>query len=118
MGSRAQLKVTDGSGDAPVFLYTHWGSYNLHETLAAGLKRGEGRWTDGEYLARILFCELVRDDIDGETGFGISTSEHSDLDFPAVEVNVGDKTVTWSDGHGGLKSKSFGAFVSEPESFE
>ena len=31
------------------------------------------RWDDEPYLTRIIFCGLLDGDLDGETGFGIST---------------------------------------------
>lgn len=52
-------------------LYTHWGGSALHETLQAALKRGHDRWTDPSYLGRIIFSEMIFDDVMGNTGFGI-----------------------------------------------
>lgn len=105
MGARAQVKIVS-SDDAPVYLYTHWGSYNLPQVLASALDRGRGRWTDSEYLARIIFSEMIKDEVMGETGFGIGTSAHFDLDYPPIEVNLSAQTVT----HGGM-SGTFEEFI-------
>jgi hypothetical protein len=93
MGDRANIIVKDGSKN-PIFLYTHWAGSELPATLQEGLKRGRPRWDDDSYLTRILFCEMIQDDVLGETGYGISTSmpdnEHNYLivDVPAQKVIV------------------------------
>lgn len=56
-----------------MFLYSHWDGYELPETLRSALVRGRGRWSDESYLARIVFCEMVAGDQQGDTGYGIST---------------------------------------------
>jgi hypothetical protein len=75
MGDRANVVILDGEAPA-LFLYTHWGGSELPETLREALDSaaGRGRWSDGPYLARIIFCRMVRGDESAETGFGISTT--------------------------------------------
>lgn len=89
MGDRAQVLVKDEG----VYLYTHWGGHALQAVVRRALARRE-RWDDPEYLARILFCEMIGDDVDGETGYGIGTNEHCDNEHPVVVVNCADQTVT------------------------
>lgn len=72
MGDRANVRVNDG--DNKVYLYTHWSGSDLPAILQAALKRGKGRWDDTQYLTRVIFCEMVKDDILGDTGYGISVS--------------------------------------------
>ncbi len=74
MGDRAQVFI-EAEG---VYLYTHWGADYLVEAVRNALKRKE-RWDDQEYLARIVFCEMVRGYESETTGFGIGTSEHGDI---------------------------------------
>lgn len=77
MGDRAHIKMLTPSKDdnkSGVYMYSHWGGYRLPQVLAKALDRGKSRWGDESYLARIVFSELVRDDIDGETGYGLSTT--------------------------------------------
>lgn len=71
MGDRGNIIVKDRGSQ--VFLYTHWGGYELPNVLKDALIRGEDRWNDGQYLARVIFCEMVKDDIEGTTGYGISS---------------------------------------------
>jgi len=101
MGDRGQVRlVSEGSPD--IYLYTHWGATELPEVVADALKRGKGRWGDDEYLNRIIFTEMIKDDVMSETGFGIGTAEHGDV-WRVVTVNHDSKTVevtqfekTWS----------------------
>jgi hypothetical protein len=94
MGDRANVKIRNQNGS--VFLYTHWDGSELPDKLQRALKRHQ-RWDDSAYLTRIIFCEMVRDDIDGETGFGISTNRTMDdrpiliVDCSSQRVAVGDR---------------------------
>ena len=73
MGDRANIKVLQGHGKDSVYLYTHWGGTELARTLRTALTRKQ-RWNDEAYLARIIFCEMVKGAEADETGFGIATS--------------------------------------------
>lgn len=90
MGSRAQILIEDEG----VYLYTHWGADNLKEDLKAILdtSKARNRWNDPEYLARIIFSEMIKNDINGETGFGIGSSEHGDIQLLII-LNVKDNTI-------------------------
>lgn len=70
MGDRANVVVAQDGGK--VWLYTHWGGYELPGVLKAALERGSSRHDDGPYLARIILCEMVKDDPMGLTGAGIA----------------------------------------------
>lgn len=74
MGDRANVVVHDGVPSRAVYLYTHWHGSELPQILAKALLRGIDRWTDGQYLARIIFNEMTLGDELGTTGFGISAS--------------------------------------------
>jgi len=92
MGDRGQFYMEDEK----IYLYTHWGAYRMEKDLQAALDRGRGRWGDPEYFARILFCELVKDDIDGETGFGIGSEVHCDI-RKLITVDCKNKLVSRDD---------------------
>lgn len=76
MGARAQVKIEDEG----VYLYTHWGSGELQEDVRIALSRRQ-RWQDPEYLARIIFSQMTKGQEAGETGFGIGTSMHGDIEL-------------------------------------
>jgi hypothetical protein len=75
MGARTQVYIKD----TKVYLYSHWGSQGIRKTVATALAK-HWRWTDPEYLARIIFDEMTKGQHNTETGFGISTQEHLDID--------------------------------------
>ncbi len=56
-----------------IYMYTHWSGGFLPALVRAALARGQGRWGDSQYLARIIFCELIAENVMEETGFGLST---------------------------------------------
>jgi len=72
MGDRANVFVKQEQSG--VYLYTHWSGTELPATLQAALNspQGRGRWNDAAYLTRIIFCQMVKGDEDGGTGYGIS----------------------------------------------
>ena len=90
MGMRAQVKIEDTG----VYLYTHWGSETLVDVVKDTIKQG-WRLNDPEYFTRILFEKMIdAEDARGtETGFGIGTTEHTDLEYPAIVVNCENGTV-------------------------
>lgn len=93
MGDRANVLVK--TADEQVCLYTHWGGYELPETLRSALNRGKDRWGDFQYLARIIFCEMVGERNWNETtGFGISQCEHDGGYGGPIVVDVDAQTVT------------------------
>ena len=97
MGSRCNVEI-DG-----VWLYTHWDGHRLGEILMSALERGRDRWDDSAYLARIIFSEMVKDDLMGLTGYGISNRK-IDGNYPTLyvdcerkEVREGDKILSFED---------------------
>lgn len=92
MGDRGNIVVINNLEAQPLFLYTHWTGTELPATLAAGLKKYPVRWEDGIYLARILFCEMVKGSEMAETGFGIST-EFCDGNHDMLVVSVPQQKV-------------------------
>lgn len=81
MGERGQVKI------GKVFLYTHWGGHKLKKIVKSALSK-RWRWNDEEYLTRIIFDEMIKDEIGTETGYGIGTTKHTDLNYPLLEVDV------------------------------
>ena len=71
MGDRGNI-VLDFGSQRFIYLYTHWQGSHLAEILRAALSRGRGRWGDAAYLARIVFSEMVRDELLEVVGYGLS----------------------------------------------
>ncbi|MHC1728024.1 MAG: hypothetical protein AB9866_18820 [Syntrophobacteraceae bacterium] len=91
MGARRNiaLKYTQGQ---KIYFYTHWGAEELEETLRKALSRGKDRWGDESYLARIIFSEMIKDEVMETTGYGIAPYE-CDPEYTTIEVDLENKTV-------------------------
>jgi hypothetical protein len=99
MGDRANVCIKDGSEE--VYLYTHWSGCELPAILRKAIRR-RARWDDAQYLSRIVFCEMVRDAYDEETGFGISSTVGDganrilDVDVDNATISERGEKRTWS----------------------
>lgn len=91
MGDRANVVVK--CGEEQVCLYTHWSGTELPKTLQDGLKRGQPRWDDFQYLTRIIFSEMIKDSLMDECGYGITQTPWDGCDR-IITVDVSKKTVT------------------------
>jgi hypothetical protein len=74
MGDRGQVHIKDED----VFLYTHSGASTLIKDVYMALSK-QWRWDDPEYLARIIFDVMTKNNHDSETGFGIGGEIHEDV---------------------------------------
>ena len=96
MGDRATVAIEQGDGTR-VYLYTHWDGHILPSVVAKALAHYPARWGDHMYLARIVFSEMISNDLYGETGFGIGTSEPGDVQHPTIILDPDQKTITIGD---------------------
>lgn len=87
MSTRAQVYMKETG----VYLYRHSDGYDLPNTVRDALLRKQ-RWDDAEYLARIIFSEMIRDRLDDETGYGIGVELHEDIQY-LVTVDTEEQTV-------------------------
>lgn len=104
MGERANVLVK--SGNEQVCLHSHWDGEDLIDTLRHALRIGKSRWGDFQYLTRIIFCQMIKDDVEGLTGYGISQNVH-DANHPSLIVDCDNQTVTIE----GKSPVSFSEFV-------
>lgn len=95
MGDRRniELRYSDDDPTKRVFLYTHWEGSQLPYTLASALDSNEGRnrWSDPDYLARIIFSRMTEGS-NAETGFGIAPYQ-MDQNYPNIVVDLIKQTV-------------------------
>src|SRR5438552_15962373 len=87
MGDRGQILMKNSS----VTLYSHWGASELVEDVRSALQK-KARWDDEEYLTRIIFCQMIKGDEDGETGYGIGASVHGDI-WRLIIIDVDAQTI-------------------------
>ena len=98
MGSRISIAVRQNNGES-VFLYSHWAGPRIAEDLQLALKRQQ-RWDDAPYLTRIIFCQMVKNSLMDETGFGITNEDCGDYPVMFIEpstreIHVGEARWTF-----------------------
>lgn len=93
MGSRTTWAIKTEQGDAVTWLYSHWGGESkLLDTLGA-LAKSQPRWNDSTYAARIFISQIIGDQWNSETGFGITTGTLEQIPFEeSYELVVVDFT--------------------------
>lgn len=108
MGDRGNIVIRQQSPSGErthIYFYTHWEGTHIPKTLQKALDRGKSRWDDPAYLSRIIFCELIKEDVMSTTGYGISLSppdnEHKylvvDMDNLEVTLHHADDDLLTSD---------------------
>jgi hypothetical protein len=81
-----------------VYLYTHKKGIHTLSILQNALNRCPDRWHDEQYLSRIIFCEMFKDeDPNGPADFGIS-SFVGENDLPIFIVDVINGRILMEDG--------------------
>lgn len=107
MGDRGNIVIRESKGKE-VFLYSHWGGNEL-PSVAQVVLRKQQRWTDESYLARLMFCAMVKGQEDGESGYGISC-HRNDYEHFDIVLDVEQQKVFLRDPVKGT-SKSLGGFM-------
>jgi len=107
MGTRAQCLIEDEG----IYLYQHLDGDDLFDKVVKAVNgsAGKNRQNDPEYLARIIFCEMVKGCEGGETGYGIGKSQHGDIEY-LVTVNCEEKTIS--------ECKVYSGNIARTEKFE
>lgn len=96
MGDRIVYSIKQDQ-DLSINLYSHWGGYDRFETLARALQAAQPRWTDSSYATRIIVSQIVGDQWESETGFGLwASTEDGDYggDHPDITIDLVNKTVS------------------------
>ncbi|MGO9603666.1 MAG: hypothetical protein ACLQAT_09760 [Candidatus Binataceae bacterium] len=71
MGDRANVAILqhrENQSAGAVFLYTHSDGCALPFIVRDALSRGKDRWDQESYLARIIFSEMIQDDLWDDIG--------------------------------------------------
>jgi hypothetical protein len=100
MGDRAQVQFLFNTEEQyrEVWFYTHNEGWRLPYTITNAIRRGKSRWNDDEYLARIIFSEMIQKDVMAEYGFAIGVYRHADLQYPVIIVDCVRQAVSFDDG--------------------
>jgi hypothetical protein len=70
----ANIFVRENEQGGGVYLYAHDDGMALPRITQAALRHFPDRWDDPQYLARIIFSAMIRDDLDSGLNFGISAT--------------------------------------------
>ena len=97
MGARINYVFNDGTPQA-VGLYSHWGETEWESSIAHAIWMAKPRWNDTSYATRIIVSQLINEDWNSETGFGLFAVDPQNTnlwDF-TVEIDMVNKQI---DGH-------------------
>lgn len=108
MGCRGQVRIQDEN----VYLYTHWGADQLETDVRKALQK-RWRWNDPEYLARIVFEEMIGTQRGTETGYGIGHTRHGDIEV-LITLNCARQEIEIMDlDTNAIQTMSFETFVNQ-----
>lgn len=94
MGDRAQVAIKDNGGK--VYLYGHWIGTDIYRAAADAIRQVPGRVGDSEYFARAVFVRMIPENqMRDETGFGIGTAIHGDVEHPVPVFDCDTGKVSW-----------------------
>jgi hypothetical protein len=105
MGDRGQVLMKNEK----VYLYTHWGASELIKDVEKAIAK-RVRWDDEEYLARIIFDEMIGKNKGEETGFGIGGKKHGDI-WRLITVDCDNETITVDDNDKNIFNGDFEEFL-------
>ena len=91
MGDRANFVFVDENANG-IVLYGHWAGFNMLHNLAEAVAKASPRWSDSSYATRIAVSQLVGDQWDMETGWGLQVNEISDNEHKIPVINWADRT--------------------------
>ena len=90
MGVRTDVKLVYENNEK-IYLYSHWDEVGYLKNVIKEVLKRKVRWDDNAYLARMIFSAMVKNDIDSETGYGLSPSSSGDseveVDFRSQKVD-------------------------------
>lgn len=84
MSTRAQVQLLCPHNKTSIFLYQHYDGDRLYNTVKKSIARSKPRWDDEEYLARIIFSDMIKDNLTDLDDYGISTAKHGDIEYLVV----------------------------------
>jgi hypothetical protein len=97
MGARVIFNIKQDEGNY-ICLYSHWGEYTALEDTARAIAKARPRWGDDSYCARIIISQLIGNEWESETGFGLWVSAEPCTDEAWVLIDLQGQTVTAVDG--------------------
>ena len=91
MGDRANFGFVQPNGNT-IVLYGHWAGRNMLGRLADAVIAARPRWTDSSYATRIAISQLIGDQWNMETGWGLQVNERGDNEHKIAIVDFEQQT--------------------------
>ena len=91
MGNRANFVFVDGAGDS-IVLYGHWAGHQMLGRLADAVIAARSRWNDESYATRIAISQLIGDQWNAETGWGLQVNEIGDNEHKIAIIDWDQQT--------------------------
>ena len=91
MGDRANFGFVQPNGNT-VVLYGHWAGYQMLGKLADAVIAARPRWNDSSYATRIVISQLIKDEWNSETGWGIYINEIGDNEHKIAIIDWDQQT--------------------------
>tara|TARA_R110002020_G_scaffold128694_3_gene288395 strand:- start:3387 stop:3815 length:429 start_codon:yes stop_codon:yes gene_type:complete len=93
MGNRNNIIVHQpsyvGEDLPPLYLYSHWTGSELVKVVANAIEKTDSQQIGTpDTFTRILFCEMIKNDVDGDRGFGISVGFPPDQDSENIPIHI------------------------------
>ena len=90
MGDRAMAEIKTEGGS--LFVYTHWGGYNLPQDAKNAILVAKPRWDDLPYATKIIVDQLIKEGRDLSAGFGLmlgpNAEDEYNNDTPSVIIDL------------------------------
>jgi len=91
VGDRANFGFVQPNGNT-IVLYGHWAGYQMLGRLADAVIAARPRWNDPAYATRIAVSQIVKDEWNSETGWGLHVNEIGDNEHKIAIVDFGQQT--------------------------
>ena len=91
MGDRANFGFVQSNGNT-IVLYGHWAGHNMLGRLADAVIAARPRWSDESYATRIAISQLIGDQWNMETGWGLQVNAISDNEHKIAIIDFGQQT--------------------------
>jgi len=91
MGNRANLGFVQPNGQT-IVLYGHWAGSGMLGKLADAVIKARPRWNDTSYATRIAISQLIADEWNEETGWGLHVNEIGDNEHKIAIVDFNQQT--------------------------
>lgn len=91
MGDRANFGFVQPNGHT-IVLYGHWAGHQMLGRLADAVIAARPRWTDSSYATRIAISQIVADQWNMETGWGLQVNEIGDNEHKIAIIDWDQQT--------------------------